>query len=169
MIKQSNGGGACTCVATEYHYHDEDAFALEVEYFSRDELREQFSDLLKSYRQYNLRDLQDDSMSLTERNSLKDKAKVAQDTFYSAFRNHLSLNENGLLPALLEGDERQACQRLLRWTEQSSLPLAGETNNLSRREVFTDSIRCSSRLMELTSEPHSPQAASVWPFIQKIK
>ncbi|KEF63679.1 uncharacterized protein A1O9_01657 [Exophiala aquamarina CBS 119918] len=136
-----------------------------MEYFTLDQLRGQFTELLQSYRQYHLRSLHDDGMLEDERRDLEDKAKVAQDTFHAAFRNHLAQNEQ----FLLDNSEATVLQTMLTWARNSGLPLTESDSADLQREIFSDASSCSDRLTELTSEPNSLDEFSVWPFIQKIK
>ena len=41
LARTTNNGAACTCVVTEYHYHGDDNFVVEVDMFGIEELREQ--------------------------------------------------------------------------------------------------------------------------------
>ncbi|KAI0128678.1 hypothetical protein BJ170DRAFT_594512 [Xylariales sp. AK1849] len=52
LARTSNSGAACTCVATEYHYHDSNDLVIEVALFSASEISDQLNDLLQSYRHY---------------------------------------------------------------------------------------------------------------------
>jgi hypothetical protein len=131
-----------------------------VEYFTMDEIKDQLVELLQSYRQYHLHDMSED-----ERKDFEEKAKVAQDTFRAAFRNHLIQNEQ----FLLDGPEETVLETLLTWTRESGSPLMEGAGSIPRREIVADAEQCSRHLMELTSEPNSIREPSVWPFIRKIK
>ncbi|KIX08785.1 uncharacterized protein Z518_03442 [Rhinocladiella mackenziei CBS 650.93] len=168
FARTSNSGAACTCVATEYHYHEHNSFALEIEYFTLDELREQLTELLQSYRHYHLREPDDNRMTADERHELEEKAKTAQaaqDTFRAAFRDHLAHSDR----FLLDEPEENVVQTLLTWAMSSGLPLTKGPGGNPRKEVFDDARKCSDHLMGLTSEPISPNEPSKWPFIRKIK
>lgn len=140
-----------------------------------DELESQFIGLLQPYRQYHLHALNDDSVDRNkrdgdegdggERRDLEEQAKVAEDTFLAAFRNHLAQNKK----FLLDSPEATVLQTLLTWARNSGLPLVERTGTNPERESFYDASRCSDRLTELTSEPHSLNEFSAWPFIRKIK
>ncbi|OCT52141.1 hypothetical protein CLCR_07998 [Cladophialophora carrionii] len=73
LARTSNIGRACTCVVTEYHYHENVNFALEVEYFTQEELRKQFTELLQSYRTHHLHD--DTNMMADDRTDLQKKSR----------------------------------------------------------------------------------------------
>ncbi|KAH0845562.1 hypothetical protein FOPE_10998 [Fonsecaea pedrosoi] len=116
-----------------------------------------------SYRHFHLRtgeDAQDEQSK-----DLKEKAEVAEHTFQAAFRDHLVDN----VQLLKEGTEETVLQKLLIWTRNSGLPLGERPGASPQREVFNEAGQCSDRLIELTSEPNSPNQPSTWPFIRKIK
>ncbi|KIW75046.1 hypothetical protein Z517_11817 [Fonsecaea pedrosoi CBS 271.37] len=163
FARSSGSGRACTCVATEYHHHEHDYFAIEMEYFTLDEISSQLTELLQSYRHFHLRtgeDAQDEQSK-----DLREKAEVAEHTFQAAFRDHLVDN----VQLLKEGSEETVLQKLLTWTRNSGLPLGDRPGASPKREVFNEASQCSDRLIELTSEPNSPNQPSTWPFIRKIK
>jgi hypothetical protein len=133
-----------------------------VEYFTMGEIKDQLAELLQSYRQYHLHG---GDMSEDDRKDFEEKAKVAQDTFRAAFRSYLIENEQ----FLLDWPEAAALETLLTWTRESGPPLMEGSDGIQRREVVVNVEQCSTRLMELTSEPSSIREPSVWPFIRKIK
>jgi len=157
-------GRACTCVATEYHYHDAVNFALEVEYFTLEELREQFSELLQSYRTHHLNESQNTNITADDRRDMHDKAKAAEDTFQAAFRDRLEQDER----FLLDNPQENVLQTLLTWAASTGLPVMEGTSMLPRVE-FASADMFSDHLMELTSEPVRPSEPSKWPFIRKIR
>ncbi|EXJ72753.1 uncharacterized protein A1O5_03900 [Cladophialophora psammophila CBS 110553] len=164
FARTSNSGAACTCVVTEYHYHENANFALEVEYFTQEEIREQFTELLQSYRSHHLHEHDDDtSMTADDCGDLQEKAKAAKDTFRAAFRNHLTQNER----FLLDDPEEHVLQTLLTWAVSTGLPVVGGTNMVPRTE-FARAEVFSNHLMGLTSEPADASEPSKWPFIRKI-
>jgi hypothetical protein len=87
LARTSNSGSACTCVATEYHYHSASDYRVETNFFTREEILTQVRDLLQSYRDYHMRTFT--SQEREEKEECKQKAKVASDTFRSMFGNRL--------------------------------------------------------------------------------
>ncbi|KAK8030148.1 hypothetical protein PG993_011439 [Apiospora rasikravindrae] len=85
LARASNGGAACTCVATEYHFHDRDDFLVEVHRFSQDEVEDQLARLLQAYRNFHLNEL---ALAGEEREHYEEMAKVAHHTFEVMFRDH---------------------------------------------------------------------------------
>lgn len=159
LARTSNSGAACTCVATEYHYHNRGNFVVEVEYFTYDEIREQVIELLRSYRHLYLNSGEIDAI---DRKDFEERASLAQDTFRAMFGDRMQGSER----FLLDSSEESALSQLMQ--------LARETEYLSQKGLashkrqLTDSNQCSDYLMQLTSDHKGPQG-SPWPFIRKIK
>lgn len=157
LARTSGSGAACTCVVTEYHYSASPGFVIEVEYFQREELEKQISELLESYRHYHLSydELSDDE----ERRFFEEKAGVARDTFTAMFRVQLRNNEDFLLET---EDEQDVLEQLMSWVDVSP-------HSTMAKETLADAETCSQRLNELTSDPGSLNAQAMWPFIHRIK
>ncbi|KAK3381146.1 hypothetical protein B0H63DRAFT_474992 [Podospora didyma] len=156
LARTSNGGAACTCVATEYRYHAQDDFVIEVQHFTKEDLENQITEHLHAYRLFNLHghELERDEMPKWEL-----RATVARDAFNTMFGN------GGF------GDDI-----LLRWPEGdviiAMLDRAGEIqpHGTKRRETTASLGETSDRLMHLNSETGSSsfRQPAVWPFIKKI-
>lgn len=163
LARATAGGSACTCVVTEYHFHAGGDFVIDVEMFSEDELYEQLSELLGSYRAFKAGD-KDESK----------KAKLAMDTFCSMFRGKLQDEE-----WILSTTETVVLDSFKMWAKEA-LRLGPPV-----RKVFKTIEECSSWLMPLTSERKDPNPNpnpsesqnptpdlpyfSVWPYIRRIK
>ncbi|KAI0440325.1 hypothetical protein F4803DRAFT_527987 [Xylaria telfairii] len=151
LARSSSGGLACTCVVTEFHYHEDEAFAIRVERFSETELMPQLEDLLRDYRHFHLNRHSFDS---NESSHFEKRARLASDTFQALFRR-LFVERN----TLIEDTESKALSTLKSWVRsfnQSTIPQ--EHFGLSFNE-------CSTLLMELTSDTPT----SIWPWIKKIR
>lgn len=148
LARATAGGSACTCVVTEYHFHADGDFVIDVETFSEDELYEQLSELLGSYRAFETGDKEES----------KDKAKLAMDTFRSMFRGKLQ-DEKWILSA----PKTVVLDNFKMWAKEARrlVPPA--------RQVVQTIEQCSSMLIPLTSERTDPLHVSVWPYIRKIK
>ncbi len=143
-------------MVTEYHYHDRDNFLIDVELFGIDELMEQATDLLQSYRRFHLnaeRMADEDG-----RNHFEDRAKVAEDTFKAMFRGRLDDEE------FLQTEPEDAVLATLRSWIQVLRP-----SQINGRLPAASLADCSSRLIQLTSEVAGAQEAAVWPYIKGIK
>lgn len=148
IARATDRGSACTCVVTEYHFHPDDDFIIEVEMFFEQELQEQLAELLVAYRAFQ-------SGYDTE---FKDKAQLAIDTFRSMFRGKLQ-DEH----FILEAPESAVLETFNTWVKE-----ALRAGPPSRQKLRTLE-ECSSVLLPLSSEPHNPKEFSVWPYIRKIK
>lgn len=136
--------------------------ALEVEYFTQEELREQFTGLLQSYRSHHQPEPNAAGVTAEDREDLQNNANAASHTFNAAFRDRIGENEG------LRLDDAEALETLMTWAASTGLPVVEGTNMLPRTE-FSDPETFSQRLMELTSEPVEPTEPSKWPFIRKIR
>ncbi|UQC76138.1 uncharacterized protein CLUP02_17649 [Colletotrichum lupini] len=154
----SNSGAACTCVVTEYHHKDGDAFTIDVELFSQDELMDQMKELLQSYRMFHLNagELRrnDEAATVVD---IEEQANVARDTFRSLFRGQLASED-----FLINEEEATVLRTFHSWLRRVDLPLEGRHEKPSR-----DS--CAAFLMYLTSESVDTRTPAVWPFVRKIK
>jgi len=150
---QSNIGAACTCVVTEYRYHEADDFAINVEEFSNDELRHQFTEMVGNYRHHHFHSAEIEMDG--DRRHWEDLAKLARDTFSVMFRGRFST-------ALLTSEQQnEVVETLLSW--------ARERNPVATQSIAHTAEECSARLMRLTSEEASPQGPAAWPYIKKIR
>lgn len=152
---QSNSGEACTCVVTEYHYHDSNNFAIEKDFFSIEEINKQITELLQSYRHYHVHRM---DMEGDEERDCKKKAEIARDTFRAMFRGRLES-----LQFLTDEPEGTVLTILLSWAQDIAPSI------ISGREVRPLLADCSALLMQLTSEQNSVEEPAVWPYIRKIK
>lgn len=143
---------------TEYHFHDQDDFIIHVDYFTLEELKTQFEDLLQAYREYKTLTSRSD-ITAEERENLKKKADLASSTFTSSFRDRLTQSPRILLSLPFD----HALDTMMDWASQI-LSQQGNTRN-----SFALIKQCSSRLNQLTSETDDATHTSVWPFIRKIR
>lgn len=152
---QSNSGAACTCVVTEFHYHDNDDYIIEKELFTMDEIMGQVTELLQSYRSYYLSNM---DMDPDDKKSQEERATIAQDTFQAMFRGRLESER-----FLIDGQETTVLETLRSWA-QEIMP-----STMRGREVTVTPADCSTLLAQFTSEQSSDQQPSVWPYLRKIK
>lgn len=161
MTLQSNSGAACTCVVTEYHYHNSDKFAVETELLSLDEIMDRVAELLGSYRKYHsiLADIEcGEKVDVEDRRVLEERATIAQDTFRAMFRGRLDSEQ------FLTSEPEDSVLVTLRSWAQTLLPSV-----LSGRVVRPTLAECSDLLIRLTSEQTSSQDPVVWPYVRKVK
>ncbi|KAH7029847.1 uncharacterized protein B0I36DRAFT_326419 [Microdochium trichocladiopsis] len=161
LARTSNEGAACTCVATEYHYHNRQDFLIEIELFTEAQIHDQLADLLKSYRHFHLNRRE---LHRTEVRDFEERATLAVDTFVAMFGSRLEQNgTSNFLPCLLAPSTREVLRTLKQWAHEA-MPSQAQT-----RIVLSSIAQCSTRLAELTSDASGAQERLPWPFISKIK
>ncbi|KAH7132060.1 hypothetical protein B0J11DRAFT_548073 [Dendryphion nanum] len=161
FARASSSGSACTCVVTEYHYHNKEDFIIHIDYFSLTELSTQFDELLRAHREY--RRSSGDRMLPEEREDLKKRSELADSTFKACFKSRLTINHAIMNKLSIE----DALKTMKQWA--SELIPADAQRDREVREVYTDARACSQRLQELTSEIEEPGESCPWPFIRKIR
>ncbi|KAK3937803.1 nuclear GTPase SLIP-GC [Diplogelasinospora grovesii] len=155
LARTSDSGAACTCVVTEYLYHDTDGFTVNIETFSQDELKKQFADMVHDYRHNRLHSA--DMELAEERRNWEKQADLACDYFSAMFRGRFNTS-------LLRSDkpEDQMVETLLAWAQEFG------PANIKRSETTNSIGECTALLSHLTSEEGSAQGPAVWPYIKKI-
>lgn len=140
---------------TEYHFHERNDFALEVKLFGVEEIQEQVSELLKSYRHYHrhVGRMEDEDA----RQDAEETANLARDTFLAMFRGRL---ESGILL----GEPEEAVLVRLASLVREVYPSAIE--GVTSKATAAD---CSELLVRLTSEPTGAWEPAIWPFISVIR
>lgn len=157
LARTTNNGAACTCVVTEYHYHGDDDFVIEVEKFSIEELHDQLSELLGCYRNFYAHG---ESLDEEARKDLEARANIATDMFRAMFRGFLQDDD-----WLLEESQDAILEQFHEWmTSATSNGLQSPSS-----QVVTSLEQCSSLLMQLTSEALDAEVPAAWPYIRKIK
>jgi len=141
-------------VVTEYNYHDSDRFVIEVDYFSEDELVQQFEELLQGYQEHGR---VSQRTSAQDRQELERRARLAEDTFTAAFGERDTQN-------LLLASEDAISNRMRRRISSGLQRFSTEgIQSFNRIEP------CSERLGQLTSQNATGAQGAVWPYIRKIK
>jgi hypothetical protein len=141
-------------VVTEYRYHDEQNFVIEVDRFSEGELRQQISQLVHAYRHnhFHSSEFRDD------RKHWEDQAMLAHNTFKAMFCDRFS---DAFL--LSNQSEDNIVNTLLDWARELG------PAHVNPREVSPSPEACSELLMRLTSEEQAQQHPPAWPYIKKIR
>jgi hypothetical protein len=147
---------------TEYHFHSRNDLVIVIDYFTPEELKQQYDELLRAYRQNATSATE--TMSADERDDLQKRADLAINTFRASFRRRLNENPSILLSTPL-GD---ALDSMMTWVSQILAQQGGNRRDSQSRETFRNAEQCSSRLKALTSEADEA-GPSFWPFIRKIK
>ncbi|KAK5663817.1 hypothetical protein OQA88_20 [Cercophora sp. LCS_1] len=152
LARVSNIGAACTCVVTEYRFHEANNFAIKVDEFNQEELRRQFVEMVSNYRHHHFHSPEIDNDG--DRRHWEDLAKLARDTFSVMFRGRFTPS------SLTSGQENEVVETLLSWAE--------ERNRIPGDIIANTAEECSAKLMNLTSEEASPREPAAWPYIKKI-
>lgn len=150
---------ACTCVVTEFHYHNLDSFSIDAELIGEDELLEQLMDLLQLYRHHHLS--QDNMESIPEQQFYKDQEKLADTTFRSMFPGPRLPDQAFLLNAA-ESEVRDRFRALIADTKPREADM--------RKTNLTEDA-CAREMKRLSSEtaPADENTPIAWPYIRKIK
>lgn len=125
-----------------------------MEWFSIDQTNAQLTELLQAYRGYHSLGTGIDENEL---NDLKDRSKVAQDTFQAMFRGRLG--DEGFLTQWSEAD---VLRTLRSWVTRAGHSSFG-------RQSYNSLEDCSTQLMHLTSEQIGNAEPAKWPYIRKVK
>lgn len=153
-------GAACTCVATEYHYHDIDEFHVEVEYFTKEELRTYFQELLVVHA---IHLLPPADREVDDGDDFKKKAEAASKTLKTMFGNRMDQN-----PDVLKSET--AIEDLVNWSvEILSCQKDNAANQLVQKFKDEDEKSFSETLSKLTTQISNTRGENRWPFVRKLK
>lgn len=125
------------------------------------ELKTQFDDLLRAYRQFQS---PEPGTTAEERKDLEQRAKLAECTFRACFKSKLSKGGSNVLSTM---DFDSAINEMISWASQ--LIPKDVQNATGSREIFQDAPSCSERLQGLTSEIEGSSETFPWPLIRKIR
>jgi len=144
-------------------FHDQEDLIINVDYFSLEELKQQFEELLRAYRDFDLfltNQGNQDNGNKEHTENLKKRRELADATFRAAFQTRLDQMPTVLSTMPFD----QAIDQMVSWASQQ-IPRHGS------QEVFHTVDECSSRLRALTSasEESSPEAQTYWPLIRKLR
>ncbi|KAK4161389.1 hypothetical protein QBC43DRAFT_323938 [Cladorrhinum sp. PSN259] len=160
LAPASSGGSACTCVATEYRFHDSQTFTIQVTPFTEDELRTQLSGLVQSY-QYWEAYQHSPELGGADRKLAEEQYKLASDTFQAMFRGRVRMaNPKAFITS---HSENIVLETMMLWTRQ-----LGPRAVRDEEHIFDNAEACSSMLSSLNSEDRSIEEPSSWPYIKKI-
>ncbi|KAH9883404.1 hypothetical protein F4778DRAFT_801988 [Xylariomycetidae sp. FL2044] len=154
LARTSSNGAACTCLVTEYHYHERDDFVIKAELFSIEEIARQQAELLSSYRHFHLHGNEIDNPE--DRQAAEKRAKLAADTLRSMFPGRLAKR------FVTDSPEDLVLATLRSWVEDIDF------SAVSGRQARHSIAECADHLRSLTSEQTSVEEQPLWPFIKKI-
>lgn len=125
-----------------------------MEWFSTEETVAQLTELLEAYRDHHSYATDTNEQ---EPSDLKDRAKVAKDTFQAMFRGRLGDEE-----FLTQWSESRVMRTFRSWVTDTD-------HSPSGLQTFSSLQDCSAHLMPLTSEQERTVEPSKWPYIRKVK
>ncbi|PVH91907.1 hypothetical protein DM02DRAFT_544867, partial [Periconia macrospinosa] len=165
LARESNSGQACTCVVTEYKFHDREDFTIDVDYFTVEELKPSYEDLLTAYRD-NVDSLADDRLP-ENRTEAQKKFDLALSTFRASFKERLEHTPTILTTMPFDS----AIDTMVEWARQTlrSCSISGSPSGF--QQSYQSVEECSARLSQLTSEVNIPGAGHQicpWPFVKKL-
>ncbi|KAF1955086.1 hypothetical protein CC80DRAFT_493422 [Byssothecium circinans] len=174
FARTSDSGAACTCVVTEYHYHDRDDFTIHVDYFNVNELKSLYENLLRAYRDNQIIEKEqspdpNDKPTKAEKERLQATADIATSTFQASFPDLLESR-----PTILNSLPFDYAIKLMLDCADRLLRAYSKTNDGAVQESFDSATACSTRLTQLTSQiagsdMNDRAQASTWPFIKKLR
>jgi hypothetical protein len=138
-----------------------------IDSFTIDELKQQFEELLRAYRDFELlskgsKNTVEEDEDSGDRKMLQQKANLARETFEAGFGSKLEQRPTFLSSAAFE----IAVGTMVKWASEL-LP------HYSGHETFPSVEACSARLRELVSEPDrslsNAESRTCWPFIKKLR
>lgn len=150
-------------------YHDRSDFAIQAEYFTPEELRKQFEELLRAYRDHTQQpeapksqDQEEEKEQNTIAKDSEKKANLATHTFSAIFAKELGDNPTVLTSMAFD----HAVDMMVEWTSRL-VPRSRD------QETFITIEQVSSRLRELTSEADSSSTHELpqtrWPLVRKLR
>ncbi|KAJ6789790.1 hypothetical protein PWT90_02340 [Aphanocladium album] len=158
LVKSGSSGWACTCAATEFHYHESELLNIEVQLYDKDELLQQQMQYLGFYREF----YSAEKLSAKDQEEMGKSAQLAEDTFKALFQSRLPSRH------ILLHEPTSDVERIFKNLIEELRPSEAETTmkGLTKQE-------CGARLLELSPTVASTAAAATqavaWPYIEKIK
>lgn len=159
---QAGIGIACTNVVTEYRLRklgQTAKYTIEIDRMTDAEIEEQLRELVWSYRNFHLWDLDEKGLTADDQKHLENKSKLAWDTLTSAFGSRKELTETYLKDSS-DGADKKIQQQLKLWTD--SLQWPADSNQSGWHGSAKD-------VKEYTSKMHQFLTGTLWPFIKVIR
>lgn len=157
LAKVGEIGVAVTCVPTEFKYLEGNSkkFKLEVEYQTRDEIRQTIREYVWNLQSLQLPDMNEETISTKEYLQMQLNAKVANSALNIIFGNHSDLER--VCRRQDEASYEFAVGQLSSWAEDLEWPLRASNGRL---DYETDNAEdCTRTFSEFTS-------GNLWPLIK---
>jgi hypothetical protein len=161
-MSQAGLGAACTSVVTEYRLRKQGQsakYTIEIDRMTDAEIKEHLGELLWSYRNFHIWDLDEKGMTAKEQKHLEKKAKLAWDTLQSAFGSRRGLTE-ACLKDSSDGAEERIQQQLKLWTD--SLQWPGDSHH-------SGWLGSAETVQEYNRKTQQFLTGGLWPFIKVIR
>ncbi|KAF2104448.1 hypothetical protein NA57DRAFT_70653 [Rhizodiscina lignyota] len=161
IAETSDAGTACTSVITEFRQrrpHQTTPFTIEVEYLSESNIEETVKELLWSYSQLYLPEVEQD-LNGEDYKRCQEESAVAWSTLQAAFDNRTEFREDLFRDTSDEG-QRKALGLLLQWTRELDWPRGGRDGS------WTSTARNADKCREITRELMQNR---IWPFTKVIR
>ncbi|KAK7224376.1 hypothetical protein V2G26_012379 [Clonostachys chloroleuca] len=162
IAKTGDIGSACTSVVTEYRLKKPEHMApitLEVEYMSKSEMEDVLSELLWSYRQLYLPNVQSHKTSTKDYERYTRESAQAWSALEAAFKHKSEFNES-FLRDMSDGAIDKIESQLITWSREIDWP-AGGANGIWRSTAVTPR-ECSEKTAIFMSNRY-------WPFTKIIR
>jgi hypothetical protein len=161
-MTQAGLGAACTSVVTEYRLRKQGQtakYTIEIDRMMDVEIKEQLRELLWSYRNFHIWDLDEKGLTADEQMLLEKKSKLTWDTLKSAFRSRMELTENYLKDSS-DGAEERIQQQLKLWTD--SLQWPGDSHQSGWHGSAETAKEYNTKTQQFLN-------GTLWPFIKVIR
>jgi hypothetical protein len=159
---QAGLGAACTSVVTEYRLRKRGQsakYTIEIDRMTDVEIEEQLRELLWSYRDFHLTDLDDKGLTRDDQKSLEKQSKLAWDTLKAAFGSRSELTEEYLKDSSAGAGERIQ-QQLGLW--KSELQWPGDSLQSGWLGSADTVDECNRKTQQFLT-------GNLWPFIKVIR
>jgi hypothetical protein len=126
---------------------------------TNEEIDEQLRELLWSYRQFHLSDLDKEGMTADEQKHLQEQSRLAWDTLQAAFSSRGTLSEKYLQDST-DGAEERIKAQLQIWTEELQWPAEVEQGGwLGNADTVEECNEKTQRFLN----------GDLWPFVKVIR
>ena len=159
---QEDIGTACTSVVTEYRHKTKDHTApitIEVEYLSNPEIEELINELLWTYRQLFLPQVEQDKVDAKDYARYQRESEQAWSALEAAFKHQSQFGKEWLTD-MSEGALETMTQQLIQWRRQLDWPVGGHAGIW--RSTANTAMECCKKTSVFMND-------RFWPFTKIIR
>lgn len=149
-------------MVTEYHNRKREhtaKYTVEVDCMTDDEIDELLRELLWSYRQFYVCDLNKNDVTADERKEFEEQSKLAFDTLQVAFGANKILTKEYLQDPS-DGAEERIKAQLKIWREQLKWPVKKHEGKW---------LGTADNVQKLNEKPREFSSGNLWPFVKVIR